>query len=68
MERAFGERILPIDAQAADTWGKINEIGTADVIRGLLAAIAMTYDLTLVTGAAPVVGALDAEVLNPFAA
>lgn len=68
VERSFGERILPVDARVADTWGKMSAIGTAGVIDSLLAATAMTYDLTLVTCAAPGVGALGAEVLNPFTA
>ena len=68
VERAFGDRILPIDARVADTWGKMTAIGTVDVIEALLAATAMTYDLTLATRVAQGVGELGAEVINPFEA
>jgi toxin FitB len=45
----YGERILPVDLAVAEKWGELGiqqPISTAD---GLIAATALTYDLTLAT-------------------
>jgi len=66
MERAFGDRILPVDARVADAWGAMSAIRPIPVIDGLLAATAKTHALTLATRNASDVQGLGAAVLNPF--
>ena len=66
VERAFGDRILPVDARVADTWGEMSAIRPIPVVDGLLAATAKTHDLTLATRNASDVTGLGAAVLNPF--
>ena len=66
VERAFGRRILPVDARVADTWGKMSAIRPVPVIDGLLAATAKTHELTLATRNASDIKGLGATVVNPF--
>ena len=68
VERAFAERILPIDARVSDSWGRMSALRPIPVIDGLLAATAKTHDMTLVTRNASNVEGLGANVLNPFEA
>ena len=68
VERAFAERILPIDARVADLWGRMSALRPIPVIDGLLAATARTYGMTLVTRNSSNVEGLGANVLNPFEA
>ena len=68
----FSNRILPIDPQIADRWGRIAGNLAArhlavPVIDGLLAATATQYDLTLVTRNTDDVAMTGAPVLNPWA-
>ena len=62
----FAERILPVDAEVADTWGRMCAIRPVPVIDGLLAATALTYGMTLVTRNISDVQGLGAQLLNPF--
>ena len=66
IERAFGDRILPVDARVADIWGTMSAIRPIPVIDGLLAATANRFDLTLATRNVSDVDGLGASVLNPF--
>ena len=66
VERSFRDRILPVDAQVADTWGTMSAIRPIPVIDGLLAATAKAHALTLATRNASDVEGLGAAVLNPF--
>ena len=68
VERSFGDRILPVDAQIADAWGAMSAIRPIPVVDGLLAATARTHALTLATRNASDVHGLGAAVLNPFEA
>ena len=63
----FADRILPIDAAIADTWGQMHAIRNVPVVDGLLAATAIVHNLTLVTRNISHVEGLGAELLNPFA-
>ncbi len=54
LKSRFGERILPIDADAASVWGRMYGESRASgrpvpVIDGLLAATAKRFELTVVT-------------------
>ena len=64
----FADRILPVDAVVADTWGQMHAIRNVPVIDGLLAATAIVHDLTLVTRNIYHVQGLGADLLNPFTA
>ena len=45
----FSGRILSVDAQVADTWGRISAPRPVPVVDGLLAATTVVHDMTLVT-------------------
>jgi hypothetical protein len=66
VETAFGDRILGIDGAVSDCWGRMSALRLIPVIDGLMAATAMTNDLTLVTRNDRDVAGLGAKVLNPF--
>ena len=66
LERFYAERILPVDAQVADAWGRICAHRSAPTVDSLLAATAMVHGMTLVTRNTSDVDGLGASVLNPF--
>jgi len=63
---AFGERILPVDRDVADEWGRLNAGRRLPVIDGLLAATAKTHHMTLVTRNTADIADLNVSMLNPF--
>ena len=63
----FADRILPVDTEVADTWGRLYAIRNVPAVDGLLAATAIVHDLTLVTRNISHVQGLGADLLNPFA-
>lgn len=62
----FAGRILPVDREVADSWGRMAAMRPVPVIDGLLAATAKVHRLVLVTRNSRHVEGLGAEVLNPF--
>ena len=64
----FSEWILPIDADIADTWGRLYRIRNVPVVDGLLASTAEVNHLTLVTRNVDDVRDLGVDLLNPFSA
>lgn len=62
----YGNRILPIDQQTADLWGRLNVPNPVPVVDGLLAATALAHDLTLVTRNTRHVAGTGARLLDPF--
>ena len=67
----FVGRILPIDAEVADRWGRVAAQARAmniqlPVIDGLLAATALEHDLTFVTRNTGDVAGMGVLVLNPW--
>ena len=67
----FAGRILPIDADIADRWGRISGVAAArgtplPVVDGLLAATALEHDLVFVTRDASGVEGSGVTVLNPW--
>lgn len=66
VEDAFGERILPVDRNVADEWGRMAATRSIPTIDGLLAATARIHRMTLVTRNGADVAGLGAQVLNPF--
>ena len=63
----YESRILSIDADVAQAWGRISHVRNIPVTDGLLAATARVHDLTLVTRNIRHVQGLGSAVLNPFA-
>lgn len=66
VDSAFSGRILPLDRQVADAWGRMAATRPVPVIDGLLAATALTHRMTLVTRNDRHLAGLGATVLNPF--
>jgi hypothetical protein len=66
VEAAFAGRVLGIDNAVSDHWGRMSAIRHIPAIDGLLAATALTNDLTLVTRNDRDVAGLGAKVFNPF--
>jgi predicted nucleic acid-binding protein len=64
----FGDRILDVDAQVADEWGRMNAIRPLPVIDALIAATARANSLTFVTRNVSDVQGVGVDLLNPFTA
>lgn len=65
-ERNLGPRILGIDAATARLWGELSAQRTRSVIDTLIAATAITHNLTLVTRNTRDVQDTGVRVLNPW--
>jgi predicted nucleic acid-binding protein len=66
VDRAFAERILPVDRAVANEWGRLNASRPLPVIDGLLAATAKIHRMTLVTRNTADIVDLGVHILNPF--
>jgi len=66
LEREFENQILPVSLAVADTWARISTDRSRPVIDTLLAATAITHELTLVTRNIRDVADTGARLLNPF--
>ena len=67
--REFGDRVLAVDAEVAEAWGRLyynNDISDGNAIDALLAATAQVHDLTLVTRNTRDFEGLGVALLNPF--
>lgn len=64
----FGDRILDVDEQVADEWGRMNAIRPLPVIDALIAATARANSLTFVTRNVSDVQGVGVDLLNPFTA
>lgn len=62
----YGDRILPVDLEIAEEWGRLNVPDPRPVIDGLLAATAKVHDLTLATRNVKDVERSGAAWVNPF--
>jgi predicted nucleic acid-binding protein len=65
---AMGSRILPVDGDIAEEWGRMTAGRSVSVIDALLAATAKTRLLTFVTRNTADIASLGAVYLDPFAA
>ena len=63
----FSDRVLPVDAQVADRWGRLNVPDPIPTVDGLLAATALVHDLVLVTRNTRDVVRTGVRLLNPTA-
>ena len=66
--RDYADRIVPVDAEAAEEWGSINARDPVPVVDGLMAATAKSTNMTLVTRNTSDVARTGARLLNPFGA
>jgi predicted nucleic acid-binding protein len=64
----FADRILPIDTAAALRWGELSAGGNPPVIDMLIAATALSRDLTLVTHNTRVFKSSGVLLLDPWRA
>jgi predicted nucleic acid-binding protein len=64
----FAGRLLGIDEQVADRWGRVQASAgrTLPIIDGLLAATALRHDLTLVTRNTKDFAGLGVLLVNPW--
>ena len=62
----FHERLLPIDRDIAEEWGRMNVAHSLPVIDSLLAATAKVHGLTLVTRNTKDIARTGVHCLNPF--
>lgn len=64
--RDYADRIIPVDAEAAEEWGSMNVLGPVPVVDGLMAATAKVRNMTLVTRNTSDVARTGVRLLNPF--
>ena len=63
---AYGDRVLALDSDAAQVWGRLQVPHPHHAIDKQIAAIALLHDLTLVTRNSADVAGTGVRVLNPF--
>lgn len=61
----FAERLLPVTHQVADCWARLRARRPLPGVDGLIAATAVTHDLTLVTRNTRDFAGLGVRLLNP---
>ena len=62
----FADRILPVDENAADRWGRLNATAPRKTVDSLIAATAHTYALTVVTGNTRDFDDCGVPLINPW--
>ena len=62
----YEARILAVDQEVADVWGRMNAVATLPAIDGLLAATATVHGLTFVTRNTRDVSRTGVSLFNPF--
>lgn len=62
----YGNRIIPVDAEIADEWGRMSVPDPIPVVDGLMAATAKVRNMTFVTRNTADVKRTGVRVLNPF--
>jgi predicted nucleic acid-binding protein len=66
LHRDHADRVLPITADVAKEWGRMNVPDPVPVVDGLMAATARTRHLTFVTRNTTDVARTGVHLLNPF--
>jgi toxin FitB len=64
--RDYRDRILPLTAEIADEWGRLNVPDAIPAVDGLMAATAKVHGLTLVTRNVADFERTNARLLDPF--
>ncbi|HEY2277098.1 MAG TPA: type II toxin-antitoxin system VapC family toxin [Streptosporangiaceae bacterium] len=62
----YQDRIVPIDTEITERWGRLSTAATLPAVDGLLAATALTRDWTVVTRNVADFVPSGARVLNPW--
>ena len=62
----YGDRVVPVTAEVAETWGRLNVPDPVPVVDGLLAATALVHDWTLVTRNVADVRRTGVRLVDPF--
>ena len=62
----YAERVVPVTAQVADAWGRLNARGPFPVVDGLMAATALVHGWALVTRNTRDVAGTGVTLLDPF--
>jgi toxin FitB len=63
---SFGDRLLPVDQKAAETWGRLNARNSFPAVDSILAATAEAHGLTLVTGNLKDIERIGVKCIDPF--
>lgn len=63
---SYADRIIPVDAEIADEWGRMSVPDPVPVVDGLMAATAKVRGMTFVTRNTADVARTGARLLNPF--
>jgi toxin FitB len=63
----YADRILPVDAEVADEWGRMSVPDPVPIVDGLMAATAKVRGMTFVTRNTADVARTGVRLLNPFA-
>ena len=63
---AYADRLLPVSAAVAETWGLLSSIRPLPVADGLMLATAKVHGLTLVSREAPMLADLGVPTLSPW--
>ena len=66
LRRLYQDRIVPVDTEITERWGRISAVATLPAIDGLLAATALARDWTMVTRNTADFTASGVRVLNPW--
>ena len=64
--RDYADRVLPVDAKAAEEWGRMNVPDPTSIVDGLMAATAKVRNMTFVTRNTADVARTGVRLLNPF--
>jgi toxin FitB len=64
--RDYADRVLPVDATAAEEWGRMNVPDPVSIVDGLMAATAKVRNMTFVTRNTADVARTGVRLLNPF--
>jgi toxin FitB len=62
----FNDRIIPVDVEVAQTWGRWDAVRTLPVVDGLMAATAVVKGLTFVTRNTRDFAGLDIRLFDPW--
>jgi predicted nucleic acid-binding protein len=62
----YADRIIPVTAEIAEEWGRLNVPITIPTVDGLMAATAKVHGLTFVTRNTSDVARTGVRLLNPF--
>lgn len=66
IEERYEDRIVPVDARAADIWGRIRVPDPLPMTDGLMVATALAHDWTFVTRNTKDVERTGVRLFNPF--